>query len=132
MVSAFIKVRNTDFRWVKSTLFQSIQKKYRIRIILDTVNRLEFSIESSSVWSKNIAKMIIYSDEKRAGMVNLSIGSINGAYTSRTDKFAVDAWEAAAEILRFSLAGEKPTEKCWNCFEEKDFRDNFCQNCGKG
>ena len=51
MVSAFIKVRNTDFRWIKSTLFQSIQKQYKIRIILDTVNRLEFSIESSSVWS---------------------------------------------------------------------------------
>ena len=110
----------------------SIQKKYRIRIILETVNRLEFTIESNSTWSSNIAKMIIYSDEKRAGMVNLSVTSINDTNKWNPNNFALEAWEAAAEVLRFSLAGEKPTEKCWNCFEEKDFRHNFCQNCGKG
>ena len=114
------------------TILQSLGPGYQVRIGLDTVNRLELFIGSRSVWGTNERKMIAYSDEKRAGMVNLSVKPVTGGYRNNTvDNFSLGAWETAAEALRFSLDGKEATEKCWNCFEEKDFRANFCRHCGK-
>lgn len=132
MVSAFVKVRNTDFSWIKMTLFQSFDGKFRFKVELDSVNRLELLMRPKSWWKYNNVKLIIFSDEKRAGMVNVSVSPVFGAYDKNwVPKYALEVWGTAAEVLRFSLGGVNPTEKCWNCFEEKDYRDNFCKHCGK-
>ena len=133
MVSAFIKVRNTDFRWINMTVFQCLETNFYIQITLESVNRLELIISRRKSWGNSGQfRMILFSDEKRAGMINVSVKPMSGSYTNnRVDEHALEAWETVAETLRFSLAGKQANQKCWNCFEEIDFRDNFCKHCGK-
>ncbi|MHA2252983.1 MAG: hypothetical protein ACXAD7_21650 [Candidatus Kariarchaeaceae archaeon] len=132
MVSEFIKVRNTDFRWINMTIHQTLQKDYRVWQSMNTENRLEYTIESKSFYrQQDKIKLIIYSDGKRAGQISLSVEPFSASNRHEVDGFALDVWKAAATALRFSLAGEGAMQKCWNCFEERDFRDNFCRHCGK-
>ncbi len=132
MVSEYIKVRNTDFNWIKMVLFQSFENQLGVTVILDTVNALELIIEHKSVLKTRQVKLIISSDDKRAGLVKISVKPMHGKFTrGGYYEYALDVWEIAAETLRYSLDGKKATQKCWNCFEDRDFRSNFCEHCGK-
>ena len=132
MVSEYIKVRNTDFGWIKRTFSETIGNRYNARLTLDTIGRLEYIVDMSVLNQYNAIRIIISSDEKRAGLVNLTVEPAPGTQiTQAINQFVWNAWNMTAGALRYSLGGKTATQKCWNCFEDRDFIENFCGNCGK-
>ncbi len=53
------------------------------------------------------------------------------AQVVKEDQFNIDTFQIVANHLRYTIEqGGTVNEKCWNCFELRDFRSEQCSHCG--
>ena len=129
MVSASVKVSNSDFVWIRTTVVLCLnQNQYRAECTVNNRNRLEF--KTYKVGLNVESKIVITSNPRKAGSIGITVGPLKGTRDSYVNQSNI-ILDLIANTLRYSIDDNAAMQKCWNCFEPRDFRHNFCEQCGK-